>query len=135
MRLLGGRRSTLSRTIAFDNVVIGGQDADGNRASRTAGERERLTAATFEIDVASLALPAWLTHPLIPPMLVEGVGASPDPFEPVITYRVEFQGRDVGRGWARENVSVRSYCERDATPPVHAGLRELGVIVGDRPPS
>src|ERR1700761_3932960 len=75
---LRGRLVGLAHRRGHD-LVIGGELADRVGPRRVAGELERLAAAAAEVELAAVAAPAGIGHPVRAPEGLEDRGLVPDP--------------------------------------------------------
>src|ERR1700678_1375668 len=94
-----------------------------------AGDRERLTAAAAEIDLAPIAAPAGLLHPVRAAERLEGLAPAPDVRQRPIPNIFEHEAGERLCGMARQRASRRRDDDDRPGPSAHAGLRPRGIMV------
>src|SRR5215831_17085076 len=98
-------------------------------AGRVAGQVIRLAPTSAEILRAPLATAARLLHPVFAPESVEAGRLHPDVGERSVPHVVELQVGNRMRRMARQREAVGTDDDEALAPPVHAGLRIVGVII------
>src|SRR3954465_10973675 len=99
-------------------------------AGGVAGELERLAAAPAEVDLTPEAALAGLRHPVRPAETLEERRFRPDPRQGVLAHVRAREGERV-RGGAGQGIAVGRDGELSLSPPAHAGLGVLAVVVGE----
>src|SRR5262249_19803494 len=96
-----------------------------------ARERQRLAATAAEVDPAARAAPARLGQPILAAKRAKSGAFVPDRGEGVLAHVLPRERRDARRLVARQRESARRDQEVAARPAVHAGARQVGIVVGE----
>src|SRR6201999_277359 len=110
--------------------MVGREMADGVSAGGITGELERLAPAATEVEVAAVAAPAWLRHPVRSAEALDERGLLPDPRQRVLAH-AGLGKRKCVRSRAGQHVAVGHHGELPSAPAAHAGFGVFAVIVGD----
>ena len=109
--------------------MIGREMTDRIGAGGIAGELEGLAAAAAEVELAPVAAPAGVRHPVRPAEALEEGRLAPDPGQGVLAHAGPRQRQGVS-GRARQDVAVGHHGELPPSPAAHAGLGIPAVVVG-----
>src|SRR5690348_14624121 len=113
-----------------DKPVVGGEVTDRVGSGSVAGQLECLAATSAEIDLAAVAVLAWIGHPACSPETLEEGRPLPDPCQRVLTHAGAGKGESMC-GRTGEYVSVGHYGELASAPAAHTGFGVSAVVVGN----
>src|SRR4029078_8923705 len=112
-------------------AVIGRQRASRVGVARVGGDGHGLAATAAEISILEGARPARLFHPIGAAEGVERLAVEPDVEQLPLLDIVEFEtGNGLG-GVTGKDLAGRRDVHEAFAPAAHAGLRTLGVIIGN----